>query len=205
MQEINESRTFGASTVYEIEVIIKGGLKKWWLISGAPLYNDAGKVEGSIGIHLDITEQKNLEKQLREAKMLAEKSGQAKELFLANMSHEIRTPLSGIYGMMQLLQGTRLNKEQGTYVKAIDKAIENLQTIINDILDFSKINAGMIEIDNSEFSLKEEVEAIYRINKPRAIGKELDLFLQYHPSLSEFYTGDAHRIGQVLTNLIGNS
>lgn len=205
MQEINESRTYGASTVYEIEVIIKGGLKKWWLISGAPLYNDAGKVEGSIGIHLDITEQKNLEKQLREAKMLAEKSGQAKEVFLANMSHEIRTPLSGIYGMMQLLQGTRLNKEQGTYVKAIDKAIENLQTIINDILDFSKINAGMIEIDNSEFSLKEEVEAIYRINKPRAIGKELELFLQYHPSLSEFYTGDAHRIGQVLTNLIGNS
>ena len=205
MQEINESRTYGASTVYEIEVIIKDGLKKWWLISGAPLYNDAGKVEGSIGIHLDITEQKNLEKQLREAKMLAEKSGQAKEVFLANMSHEIRTPLSGIYGMMQLLQGTRLNKEQGTYVKAIDKAIENLQTIINDILDFSKINAGMIEIDNSEFSLKEEVEAIYRINKPRAIGKELDIFLQYHPSLSEFYTGDAHRIGQVLTNLIGNS
>lgn len=205
MQDVKASREHGVSDVYEIEVKIKGGVKKWWLISGAPLYNDTGKVEGSIGIHLDITEQKNLEQQLREAKMLAEKSGQAKEIFLANMSHEIRTPLSGIYGMMQLLQGTRLNKEQHTYVNAIDKAIENLQTIINDILDFSKINAGMIEIDNSEFSLKEEIEAIFRINKPRAVGKELDLSLQFDRNLSEFYTGDAHRIGQVLTNLIGNA
>lgn len=205
MEEKNKQRISGVSDAYELPVTIKGGTKKWWMVSGAPLFNDDGEVIGSIGIHLDITQQKNLEQQLREAKILAERSAEAKEVFLANMSHEIRTPLSGIYGMMQLLDGTRLNIEQKTYIQFIDKAIENLQTVINDILDFSKINAGMIEIDANDFSLKEEIEAIYQLTLPKAKSKELELEIQYDINLSKFYAGDAHRIGQIITNLLGNA
>lgn len=205
MKEKNQSRIRGVSDVYEVPVTIKGGEKKWWAISGAPLYNDNGKIIGSIGIHLDITTQKKLEQELRLAKTIAEQSAEAKESFLANMSHEIRTPLSGIYGMLQLLQNTRLNKEQVSYIQAIDKAIGNLQAIINDILDLSKINAGMVEFDSVDFSLKAELHALYQLLLPKTKEKGLDLQFDYDPSLSEFFTGDPHRINQVITNLLGNA
>lgn len=202
---VRERRKKGIADVYEIEVVIKGGELRWWAISGAPLYNDSNEVIGSIGIHLDITHQKNLEAKLREAKELAEQSAEAKESFLANMSHEIRTPLSGIYGMLQLLQDTRLNQEQRTYLEHIDKSIENLQTIINDILDLSKINAGMIAIDQVNFSLQEELLSIYNIQRLKAQAKGLELNIELDPQLKSAYRGDPHRITQVMNNLINNA
>jgi len=205
MKEKNASRLEGVSDVYEVPVKIKGGIKKWWAISGAPLYNDEGQIVGSIGIHLDITRQKNLEEELRRAKNLAEQSAAAKESFLANMSHEIRTPLSGIYGMLQLLQNTRLSREQESYALAIDKAIGNLQAIINDILDLSKINAGMVEIEQVEFSLREELRSLYQLHLPKAKAKGLELVFDYDLALPDYFTGDPHRISQVINNLIGNA
>lgn len=205
MKKRNANRIKGISDVYEIRVTIKDGSQRWWAISGAPLYDDKGTVIGSIGIHLDITKQKTLELQLREAKLEAERVAEAKESFLANMSHEIRTPLSGIYGMMQLLQATRLNTEQQGYIKSIDKAIDNLQSIINDILDLSKINAGMVEIESVEFNLKEELDALGRLYQSRAIDKGLELHIEIDPKISSWYVGDPHRINQVVTNLLGNS
>ncbi len=205
MKKRNANRVKGISDVYEIRVTIKDGSQRWWAISGAPLYDDKGVVNGSIGIHLDITKQKTLELQLREAKLEAERVAEAKESFLANMSHEIRTPLSGIYGMMQLLQSTRLNTEQQSYIQSIDKAIENLQSIINDILDLSKINAGMIEIESVEFNLREEMDALGRLYRSRAIEKGLELQVEIDNSIAPWYIGDPHRINQVITNLLGNS
>lgn len=205
MKKRNANRVKGISDVYEIRVTIKDGSQKWWAISGAPLYNDNGAVIGSIGIHLDITKQKTLELQLREAKLEAERTAQAKESFLANMSHEIRTPLSGIYGMMQLLQSTRLNQEQKGYIQSIDKAINNLQSIINDILDLSKINAGMVDIEFVEFNMREELEALSRLYKSKASDKGLKLEIDIEKNISNWFIGDPHRINQVITNLLGNS
>ena len=102
--EITEKRAKGVSEAYELAVKNKRGELKWWLISGAPIFNETGVFTGSIGIHLDITEQKNLEQQLRVAKKDAEESSMAKEVFLANMSHEIRTPMNAIMGMSRQLK-----------------------------------------------------------------------------------------------------
>ena len=88
----NRERSRGTYDAYEVVVTTRNGDHKWWLISGAPVYNDEGRVTGSIGIHLDITMQKDLEKNLTEARLHAEETAHAKEVFLANMSHEIRTP-----------------------------------------------------------------------------------------------------------------
>ncbi|UII28902.1 PAS domain S-box protein [Fulvivirga maritima] len=104
MREVNKSRKQGISNMYEIPIKDKKGKMKWLLISGAPLYNTEGHQTGSIGIHLDITAQKKLESELREAKIVAEESVKAKEIFLANMSHEIRTPMNAILGMSNLLK-----------------------------------------------------------------------------------------------------
>ncbi len=91
-----QQRLDGISDIYEIPVHNKQGELKWWMISGAPNYDDAGNLIGSIGIHLDVTERKILEQELEISKLKAEESSKAKETFLANMSHEIRTPLNAI-------------------------------------------------------------------------------------------------------------
>ncbi|MEN9675617.1 MAG: hypothetical protein RIS76_1513 [Verrucomicrobiota bacterium] len=206
LREKNRSRINDVADAYEVPLTVKNGAKRWWSISGAPSYGEDGKVVGSIGIHVDITPQKTLELELREAKLRAEHSVRAGESFLASMSHEIRTPLSGIYGMTQLLQDTELNPEQLEYVGTIDKAIGVLQTVIDDILDLSKINAGMVVLHAVEFSLREELESLYRLNCPRAQRKGIALSLRFRDEgLAERYNGDAHRLAQIVANLLGNA
>ncbi|RZK65389.1 MAG: PAS domain S-box protein, partial [Pedobacter sp.] len=93
----------GLADAYEVETRDKKGNKKWWLSSGAPRYNDKAELAGSIGIHLDITDKKNQELELVDARIEAEQSAQSKETFLANMSHEIRTPMNAIMSMANQL------------------------------------------------------------------------------------------------------
>jgi PAS domain S-box-containing protein len=143
----NNLRQKGISDAYEMNVKTKHNDTNWWLVCGAPLYNDKQQHIGSIGIHLDITEQKMLQRQLVEAKLIAEKSVHAKDLFLANMSHEIRTPMNAILGMSKQLQKTTLNQQQQSFLEIIGTAAENLLVIINDILDFSKLEAGKVTLE----------------------------------------------------------
>ena len=117
---------------YEIAVKNKRGQIKWWLISGAPRYDDTGALVGSIGIHLDITTHKKLELDLIEAREQAEGSTRSQEVFLANMSHEIRTPMNAIIGMSDQLAKTNLDSAQQFYLDTIHSASENLLFIIND-------------------------------------------------------------------------
>ena len=93
-----KDRKEGKGNVYEIQIIRKDGVKIWVLVSGAPFYDEYNRIKGSFGIHLDITEQKVLEAELKVARDKAEDSLKSKELFLANISHEIRTPLNAIIG-----------------------------------------------------------------------------------------------------------
>jgi CheY-like chemotaxis protein len=121
------------------------------------------------------------------------------------MSHEIRTPLSGIYGMMQLLSNTRMNREQESYVHSINKAILNLQSIVNDILDLSKINAGMLQIEETVFSIQEELSTLFHLLSAKARENGLKMTLDMDRLIAPWYKGDPHRIRQVLNNLIGNA
>ena len=95
------TRDQGMPGVYEVEMFKKGGDRIWVMISGVPIYSDAGEVTGSMGIHYDITPSKNLQRDLEQAKLLAEAAQRAEKQFLANMSHEIRTPLNAIIGMQK--------------------------------------------------------------------------------------------------------
>ncbi len=206
MESKNQLRKKAISDAYEVSVSNKNGENRWWLISGAPNYNDKGELVGSIGIHLDVTEKKKLENELIEAKNMAEASTRSKERFLANMSHEIRTPMNAIMGMSNQLAKTKLENNQELYLHTIQSASENLLIIINDILDLSKIEAGKLSIDNIGFEPRNIVADVMRIISYKAEEKGISFTNSFCDSkLAPVLIGDPYRLNQILLNLTSNA
>lgn len=202
---IIERRKNGVSDAYELQIRNKRGELKWCLISGAPLLDDSGNFLGSIGIHLDITRQKTLEQELRQAKADADNSAHAKELFLTNMSHEIRTPMNAIIGIGNQLAKTTLQPQQRFFLDTIRNASANLLVIINDLLDFSKIEAGKVSLEYIGFNLGDMLENAVQILKHKAEEKGLTLDYRFDKAVAPVLIGDPYRINQILMNLLSNS
>lgn len=201
----NKLREKGVSDVYQIPVKNKRGELRWWAIGGAPNYDDKGKLVGSIGIHLDITEQKQMEIELENEKLKAEKASKAKEAFLANMSHEIRTPLNGIIGFLRELERQNLTDLQKKYVENSTVASKHLLSIINNILDISKIEAGEMSLEAEDFVFDNVIGNVVNVLEPLAKKKGLKLISQISKDVHPVLKGDIVRLEQVLFNLIGNS
>ena len=201
----NTGRTEGKEDVYELRVFNKNKETRYWLVSAAPLLGDDGEVHGSIGIHWDITEMKQLEFELKGARHKAEESSKAKAMFLANMSHEIRTPLNGIVGMAEQLAQSQLDADQRYFVDIMRSASSTLLSIINDVLDISKIESGKFSIETTPFNLNETIRRTLSIFGEKAKQTNVSLDIELMDDRGIMHLGDPHRLSQVLFNIVGNA
>ena len=198
-------RKQGLSDMYEILVLNKANQQRWWMISAAPNYNDKGELVGSIGIHLDITASKELERELELARQKAEESSKAKEAFLANMSHEIRTPLNGIIGMIRELNKEALSEKQRYYINNTSIASQHLLSVLNNILDISKIEAGELQIENHDFDFDKILNDVKSIMLAKCVEKKLFFNINRPENTDMYFVGDSSRFRQVFLNLVGNA
>lgn len=174
-------------------------------INASPVRDKTGRIIAGISVFLDITERKRIEKSLWRAKEEAERANIAKSQFLANMSHEIRTPMTGIIGMTDLTLMTEITEEQREYLEIVKSSTKSLLHVLNDILDYSKIEAGKMELENIEFRLVEVINEVVALFSVVAQQKGLKIRATVDVKIPSILIGDAFRLRQVLSNLIGNA
>jgi signal transduction histidine kinase len=173
----------------------------------APIFDDNGNMIGIVGSATDVTVQKNIERELKEAKLRAEESDNLKSAFLANMSHEIRTPMNCIMGFVSILEGNDLKEnERHEYLEIVKNNGERLLATLNDIIDISKIEAGQIQMNLTDFDINEILVNMYVFFKPEAEIRGLEYIRpeKVAPEMSIIRT-DKEKLYSVVTNLIKNA
>ncbi len=189
---------------YDIRVRRPDGTWKWvkqYLILRE--FDPSNNIIEIVGLNIDIDLQKQVEEELKNAKLQAEESDRLKSAFLANMSHEIRTPLNAIVGFSSLLTITDDEQEKANFISIIEKNNELLLQLINDVLDLSKIEAGTLEFIYSDVNVNElmgEIEQIYRLKTNKAV----QLVYERKPEPCDVRT-ERNRLFQIMTNLINNA
>lgn len=188
-----------------LTVLPKGGTRPV-RIQTFPTFDENHNVTGFIEVVEDITEQKQHEAQLRQAKEAAEAANRAKSAFLANMSHELRTPMTAILGFTDLLLMPNLpHHEQREFLETIQKNGRTLLELINDILDLSRIETGSAAVQKAECALRDIVNDVVATAEVRAAEKGLSLQADYSYPLPERIYTDPLRLRQILVNLLGNA
>ena len=178
-----------------------------WLEGYARAIRDPGGRARSVVINFrDVTRRRELEQDLREAKVRAEAATEAKSEFLANMSHEIRTPLTGVIGFSEILSRTPgLPPSAENYVQKVITSGEALLSVVNEILDFSKLEAGQVQLDPGPLNLEGFLQEVVDLFSLKAAAKGLKLEVGVEDEAPDYILADRGRLQQVLGNLLSNA
>jgi PAS domain S-box-containing protein len=163
------------------------------------------EVVGVHGLAEDVTEKNQMRRELERTRRAAEEANAAKSLFLANMSHEVRTPLTSVLGAAEILAEGNLEPGDRALVAIVQRSAEKLHRLVNDILDVSRLEAGKLDVQETAISLQDVATDAISWAGPLAHREGLAFTWSLDPTLPRLVYGDAMRISQVLTNLIGNS
>ena len=200
-QNLEHGQSFSAETInYR-----KDGteyLVEWQI---APVFDKSHNVTHWISVQRDITEKRQAEEELVQARKTAEIATKSKSEFLANMSHEIRTPMNGILGMSGILLKSNLDPQQRDFAETIHNCANSLLNILNDVLDFSKIEAGKLNIEKVNFDLRSLIEDTADIVASQGQSKGLEIITIIEPNIPCSLYADVNRLRQILLNLIGNA
>ncbi|WP_159877322.1 PAS domain S-box protein [Aquitalea denitrificans] len=183
----------------------KDGREVWIQAVYNPILDIDGKPWKVVKLANDLTDRKLMEQDLMAARDRAEQAAAAKGMFLANMSHEIRTPMNAIIGFAQLLLDTPLNTQQRRHLQTINQSARALLGLLNGILDTAKLERGALELDELDYSLRELCGQLVEAFGLQARDKQLCLQLDYAADCPAQLHGDALRMRQILTNLLGNA
>jgi PAS domain S-box-containing protein len=153
----------------------------------------------------DVTERNLAAAELAAARDAAVEASNVKSAFLATISHEIRTPMNGVLGMTELLLDTALDPDQRALATQVSVSGELMLDLINDILDIAKIEAGQLEVEVTDFALRETIEQACTVATLQARAKGLDFNVEIADEVPPHARGDGRRLRQVLANLIANA
>ncbi len=162
-------------------------------------------MRGFLGVMVDLSSQKEVQKQLKQAIESAKRANESRTLFLSHITHEIRTPINSMLGILTLLNDTSLDPVQSDYINILQINGNALLTIINDLLDFSKIEAGKLEVEQQPLSLHNCVEEALKVVDLNADEKRLELAYYIEPDTPSIIKSDTDRIRQILLNLLSNA
>ncbi len=198
-------RLQGFANEINFDLVCKGGRVLPVLANTVQKKDAAGQVILHRTAIFPISDRKNYERELKLARQKAEEAAKAKADFLSMMSHEIRTPMNAIIGLSNLLQQTGLSSQQQQYLQILQTSSENLLNLLNNILDFSKIEAGKVSLEDRPFNVRQLVYGIFHGLNVKAEEKGLRVQVEIDERVPAWLSGDPVKLGQVLTNLLGNA
>lgn len=189
----------------EMRVRRHDGEWRWMSCTAVSVRDDEGVIREWFGMHIDITDRKHLELDLKQAVAAANSANSAKSTFVANMSHEIRTPMSTVIGMLEVLLRSPLEQSQYDHAAIALKSSRDLLHILNDVLDASAIEAGAVSVRSGPFRLRGLMADKLAMFGMRAEQKGLTLKVAIETDIPEWQLADVRRLRQVMNNLIGNA
>lgn len=203
---VEQAITHGTSYELDCRILRRGGEIRHVEVRGEVVLNSQQWIVRLFCTLLDITDRKQIELELHQAKEAAEAANLAKSIFLANMSHELRTPLNVILGFAQLMSHDALITEaQQENLSTIRRSGDHLLSLINDVLDLSKLEAGRTIVTKTDFDLHELLSTLQSMFQYRAAEKGLQFRLTIAPAVPRYITADQNKLRQVLINLTANA
>ncbi|MHA4868060.1 MHYT domain-containing protein [Duganella sp. PWIR1] len=202
------SRSIDGLANYQVEYCLlhADGSKRFMWEHGAVTQDESHpEIRWIDGVILDISERREMEQQLRQAKETAEQAAAARASFVANMSHEIRTPMNAILGFTDVLLDTDLNTEQRRHLDTVRKEGRSLLRLLNEVLDTAKLDKGAMELEPDDYSLVGLIDELASTFGGNARSKGLIIDIVYDPALPASLYGDELRMRQILGNLLDNA